>query len=680
MTSRSDERLWRWTLALLVAAGALTAFAPALGNGFVDWDDGLYIVRNPAIYGLGLKNFYAMLTDFRGGLWQPLTWLSFALDHAVWGLEPCGYHLTNILIHAATALLFYGVCLRLFKLAAPSLADDDRAAGAALAALFFAVHPLRVESVAWATERKGLLAGFFCVAALAAHLKAARAPRRGARWEAAGLACFALSLSAKGMGMTFPVVLLILEIYPIGRLAADPRKWLKPPSRRVLVAPLYYLILAAAGALLNMAASIDQGTIKDIGSLGSAWRVGRILYGLCFYPSKTLWPAALAPLYPPRPWFGLWSWELFACAIAVAACAALLWRWRRSRPWLAAAFACCAVLVSPMLGFFQQGHLYAAGDRFSYLSCLGFAAIFGAAFARAPRAARVLALAWLAMLGAASWRQCAVWRDPVDFWAQTYERAPGELALANWAGSLIETGRGRDAVPLLERGLAAYPKFALNYLNLGVVRSDLGDQAGARVEWRRGLALSPTPDIEARLGLSLVQSPGRQFDEGAKLLEAAVLQNPGEASWRAELAEAYARGGLLDPADHEFAAAVSLDPHLGRAWNNWGLALARRGDAGGAMLRYRAALCDIRTRAQANHNMGNLLLDQGRLPEAERHFREALRIDPGLAEAQINLGNILARRGRYAEAAARYRIALKNDPSSTQARANLTAVARFLPR
>ena len=98
------------------------------------------------------------------------------------------------------------------------------------------------------------------------------------------------------------------------------------------------------------------------------------------------------------------------------------------------------------------------------------------------------------------------------------------------------------------------------------------------------------------------------------------------------------------------------------------------------MLRYRAALCDIRTRAQANHNMGNLLLDQGRLPEAERHFREALRIDPGLAEAQINLGNILARRGRYAEAAARYRIALKNDPSSTQARANLTAVARFLPR
>lgn len=669
----------RWLLGALVVTAAIAVFAPTLHNGFVTWDDDIYITGNPWTRGLSLGRLRWMLTAGRAGLWQPLTWLSFALDYSVWGLEPCGYHLTNILLHAAAALLFYGVCLDLFERAWPKRDPDGPIVGAALAALFFAVHPLRVESVAWATERKGLLAGAFWMAALLARLKAvgSKSGRRG-MWEAAALAAFTLSLSAKVFGLTLPFVLMILEVYPLKRLPADPRRWLERPLRPVVSSTAPYFILAAGGLAANLIAAASSNVLLGFSAQGAVGRLDQILYGLLFYPAKTLWPSSLAAYYPPRPWFGRWSREFFACALAVMAVAAAIGRSSRRWPVLGAVALGYAVMLAPNSGLAQHGIVYSACDRFSYLPCLGFAVLFGVLFA--GRAARVLGAVWLAVLGCAAWTQCAVWRDSQTLWSVTALRAPSAIAFNNIGTGLVGEGKPEEGKAWFEKSIAAFPRSPLGYDNLGVMLQRSGQEGAAREFWIRGLAQKATPEMHAHLGASLAEGGAAELSDGIAHLRAAAAQSPEAAAFRVDLADALVRAGLFNEAGAQYAEAVSLDPGAARAQNNWGLLLAGQGKLDGALGHYRLALRSATDRAQAQYNWGNIALGKEKLDQAERHFREALRIDPSLAQAQVNLGNILARRGDLNGAVDHYRAALKNDPGLAQARVNLAAVRRALGR
>lgn len=525
----------RWAPAA-VASAALVSFAPVLRNGFVGWDDGLYITENPLIGGLGLKSLGAMLTATRGGLWQPLSWLSLAADRAVWGLDPFGFHLTALLLHAASSVLFYFICLRLL---------EGKAKPALLAALFFAVHPLRVESVAWATERKGLLSAFFFLLAFLAYLHG--------RLRSA-LAAFALALCAKATALTFPLILLIHETYRARRR----------PDARALRTAVPFFALSAGALLLGVLAARVESLIGDITPLGASWRVARVLYGLLFYPLKTLWPAGLSAYYPPLPWFDGWSWPIAACALAVGAATAALWRVRRTRPELAAIFAAYAVMMLPTVGLIQQGQLYAACDRFSYLSCLGFALLFGAGLARG-RAATALAAVWLLALGASSWRQCAVWRDSYALWSAAQENAPGALALGEKGAALLTLGRTEEGISLLREATEGRRPQATAFVNLGVALSKLGREEEARAVWRRGLAASPSEELAALLGRS----------------RASELHNR---------ANALAARGRVKAAEALYREALRLDPALSQSRVNLGNILARRGDYAGAAGLYRAAL------------------------------------------------------------------------------------------
>jgi tetratricopeptide (TPR) repeat protein len=622
---------------LLILAAVLAAFAPALAAGFVGWDEPRFILDNPILRGLTLAHLRAMAGCVLGGVWMPLTWLSLAVDYSLWGLEPAGYHLTNLLLHAAAVLLFYEACRRLLP---------KNPWAPLFAALFFAIHPLRVESVAWAAERKGVLAGALCMAALYARLRSFESPRRRA-WEAAALAAFALSLTAKPNGLTFPLALLALEVFYLRRR----------PSVRDYVP---YFVLSAAAFAATLLAMRKAGLPGDVHPPSAAWGSGQALYGLLFYPWKTLWPSGLAAYYPPRPWFGRWSWELAACASGVALAAAAL---RARRPGAIAA-GCYALLLLPTLGLVRHGVLHAAADRFSYLPCLGFAVLFGAALSESP-ARRALAAVWLAALGTLTWSQCAVWRDPVALWTATARRAPSALADSNLGIFLVQSGRAEEGLALLEKALIHETREPLIYENLGLILQRRGREQDARAVWRRGLAAAPSPELSALLGASL---------SDATLLQAAVAAVPERAAWRADLGDALATAGHAPQAEVQYAAALALDPDLGRAHNNWGLLLERSGRRPEALEHYRAAVGNANARAQAHHNWGNLLLAENRLRESEPHYREALRLDPRLFQAQVNLGNVLARRGRLAEAAALYRAALKTNPGNIEARANLAAV------
>src|SRR5215813_2391864 len=220
----------------LVALITFVVFSPALRNGFVNWDDFETIVENQNFRGFTWTHLRWMFTTFHMGHYQPLSWVTFSLDYLLWGTDAFGYHLTNILLHSANAVLFYFVALRLLAIATFSTATIVRHLTAGLSALVFAIHPLRVESVAWATERRDVLSGFFLLLTVLSYLKAADYETNntsGQRWIAVAAVLYVLSLLSKASGMTFPMVLVVLDVYPLRRLGGGVSQWFAADGRRV---------------------------------------------------------------------------------------------------------------------------------------------------------------------------------------------------------------------------------------------------------------------------------------------------------------------------------------------------------------------------------------------------------------------------------------------------------------
>src|SRR6185312_11750986 len=267
-------------LPLLVAALSAAVFAPALKGGFLQWDDAPTLVDNTLWRGFSPAHLRWMLTTFHMGPWQPLSWLSYALDLAVWGMNPFGFHLTNLLLHAAAA----GLCVLLFdeliRAGAPRASESARGWAAAFGALVFAIHPLRVESVAWITERRDVLSGLFYILALFLYARRAR----GKGGLAPVFAAFVAACLAKGSAITLTLALLIVDAWPL--------------RRRALAEKIPFFLVSLAVGVIGVAGQSHYGVLKTLGQSGVPERLALSVYGLWFDAAKTLWPAGLAPYYP----------------------------------------------------------------------------------------------------------------------------------------------------------------------------------------------------------------------------------------------------------------------------------------------------------------------------------------------------------------------------------------------
>lgn len=492
----SDRSCGRWrALRPPAVAAALTAavFAPALWNGFV-WDDQFNLVDNPHYRGLGWPQLRWMLTTNRlthpglGGQWIPVTWISFGVDYLVWGMNPLGYHLTNVLLHAADAALFLLVARRLLARALPSAGAPLVDLGAGAAALFFALHPLRAESVAWVTERRDVLSGLFFLLAVLLYLRAVDAEGRvRARRLGASVGCYALALASKSIVMTLPLVLLVLDAWPLRRLGRGRR-------RVALLEKLPYLVLAVAGAALAFVAARTGSALSSLASLSWPARTAIAVHSLWFYAWNTFVPLALSPLYEMPARVDPLAPRFVAAAGAVVAITAAAWLARRRWPAGLALWASYALMLAPVSGLAQAGPQLAA-VRYSYLACLGWALLVGAgvvvaARAGAPgRAARVyarLAVAvvgvWIVALGALTVGQVRTWRDPESLWRAALEADPAcAMCLGNLGDALERQGLWAPAIPPLERALALRPDYVGFHRNLGLalLRAGRGREAVA---------------------------------------------------------------------------------------------------------------------------------------------------------------------------------------------------------
>jgi len=302
----------RWLVPVIVALLTAGAFLPTLQNGFV-WDDTTNFLSNPHYRGLGLEKLRWMFTVFPGEHYIPLTWMTLGLDYLLWGMDPAGYHLTNLLFHVATAVAFYFLTMKLLRLAAGGVAEDKAVwVGAAFAALLFAVHPLRVESVAWITERRDVLSGLLYVLTVLAYLRASDRAGRGARWYWVSVVLFSSALLSKSMAVSVPVVLLILDVYPLRRLGG-PIGWWNASVRHVYTEKIPFVLLAGVASAVVFAAQSPSPAMASLDQTSPLDRLVISGYALGFYLWKTVAPLNLSPLYELpttiNPWATTFIWS-----------------------------------------------------------------------------------------------------------------------------------------------------------------------------------------------------------------------------------------------------------------------------------------------------------------------------------------------------------------------------------
>jgi len=494
---------WRqaWLFGLFLAGLTIIAYYPAWHAGFI-WDDDVYVTQNPLLTAPnGLWRIWFSLDS--PSQYFPLTYTTFYLEHALWGLNPAGYHWVNLLLHAANALLVWRVLARL------------RVPGAWLAAAVFALHPVQVESVAWITERKNVLMGFFFLLTLWTWLKFIDDQgRRAWRFYVLALVFYALALSAKTTACTLPAALLLilwLEKKPVG--------W----WRLAQVAP--FVALGIGMGLVTMWwERFHMGTQGKLFVIAPMERVLIAARALWFYAGKLLWPANLTFSYPhwtvsaadPHAW----GWVLATVVLGVVIWRARRWTGRSVE--VAALF--FAVTLSPVLGFIMlYTFLYSfVADHYQYLACIGPIALAVAGMKLGldrvaagkpllqpvlPFLQPALGAALLIVLGTLTWKQCGMFIDDQTLWQTTLLRNPNSwMAHVNLGNHLAEAGNLDEAIVHYRQALQINPDHWDAHISLGTALAQEGDVDGAITQYQEALQIYPGDEVaHVNLGIVLLQ-------------------------------------------------------------------------------------------------------------------------------------------------------------------------------
>jgi len=543
----------RGLVPLAVALLTAAAFLPTLSGSFLNWDDNVNFLDNPAYRGLGREQVRWAFTSVSFGHYIPLTRLSWSLNWVLGGMDPWGYHLVNVLVHATNAVLVYFVARRLLASASADGAQagqrqPDLCAAAAVAALVFGVHPLRVEPVAWITARADLLCALFVLLTTLAYLRAVEAEgsaRRGLVLVAA--VTLAAALLSKGAAVPFVGALLLLDVYPLRRL----RRLGGWPVVREKV-PLLLVTLAGTGGIIY---AVRHGAvITQISEHGSLARLSAAAYSFLIAPFRVIWPASLSPLYemparisPLEPRFAL---ALAGVVLVTAVLVGLRGRW----PGGLAAWTFSVLMLAPTSVVVRQG-ADLAPDRYSYLSGMGFAMLVGGGALGMIRLLRREALTrsmgWsvtlagliaLGGLGITSWSYGQVWRESETLWRWAVELDPdcsvchgklGESALSGPGGKT----RVGEAEGLFRRSIALRPDLPDAYFNLGTALVLQGRYAEAESPLRSYMERAPwSASGPERLGLVYLLE--RRYEPALPLLRIAFVQKPDAPDLRRYLIQA----------------------------------------------------------------------------------------------------------------------------------------------
>jgi protein O-mannosyl-transferase len=663
-----------FSLSLLLFGLVYLTFLPVLHGDFIEFDDLAYVTSNPVIR-LSPENIVWTFSHSLASNWHPLTLWSLMLDHQLWKFNPWGYHLTNLLLHAANSVLVFLLLRRWTGAAWRSL----------LVAALFGLHPLRAESVGWISERKDVLCVFFWMLSLGAYarfaqnrfyaesrpLKAVSAPaiahpRFSIFAYVLSLFWFALSLMSKPMAVTLPAVLILLDFWPW-------RRWRRGAFWPLLIEKIPFFTLSAVLCVVTYFSQKNAGMMKELVGVSLSWdlRLGNALVSYVRYLGKLFWPAHLCAFYP-HP--GRWPLvEVMLAALVLLALSLLAFAARRQRPYLLAGWFWFLITLVPVIGLIQVG-AQGMADRYSYLPSVGI----------------LIIAVWELHLQAAGWRrpklfggviggglvlacilltrhQITFWQDGVALWRRAVDVTENNYDAHNRLGrALYARGSFAEAVGEFQEAIRLNPCFAEPWCSLGRAFAAQGRMEEAISACEKALQVRPG-FVAAHNNLSDFLLRAGRLGEAMVHCRLAAEIEPGSATVQNNLANALALSGQLDEALAHFQKALAIEPDNAIVHANFGSALFRTRRPDEAIPHFRRALELQPDNAKTHNNLGGALLAKGLIAEAVVEFRAAAKLQPERFEVRRNLGHALLKQGSHDEAILVFQEALKLQPASATA-------------
>jgi Flp pilus assembly protein TadD len=595
--SPAPERQLVWRLCACLGAAVLLVYWRALSNGFLNFDDPVYVYTNEHVKtGLTIDSLRWAFTDTSGGNWHPLTWISHMIDVDLFGLNAGAHHLISILSHAANSSLLLMLLWRM----------TGKVWRSALVAALFALHPLRVESVAWVAERKDVLSTFWFLCLLLAYRWYSAETRSWRRYLTVS-AMLLLGLMSKPSIVTAPFVLLLLDYWPLAR----KERW-----TALVLEKLPWFGMAAAVSLATYVSQKDVGAMTAIGNLPFAQRLSNAIVSYPRYLGKIFFPHDLAVMYPYARDLSALA-VIASCALLSAITAAAL-SLARTKPYIAIGWFWFVGTMVPMIGIVQVGW-QAYADRYTYIPAIGIAIAVVWAAADAVEARRwqhpatIAAAGVLTVLALVTWTQLPYWRDDFTLFqhalACTSENPAAEYHLG---GDYVDQGRNAEAIPHLKAMVRMRPTFYAGYYMLGKAQAAVGDVASATASFTESLRLNPDY-AEPYYGRATMEV--KTGDTQAA-----------EADYRLAL-------------KHGLSAEWTPLVH-----DSLGVIAAQRRDMPAAVAEFREAVRLKPDQVGSQRNLAQALADQGRVAEAIAQLQQALAVTHGDSSLRQMLASLQARR------------------------------------
>jgi tetratricopeptide (TPR) repeat protein len=601
---------------------ALVTFAlywPVVHFEFTNYDDPQYVTDNSHVHsGLTAQNILWAFTTGYASNWHPLTWLSHMLDCEVYGLNPGGHHLTNLLFHIANTLLLFVLLRRM----------TGAVWRAAFVAALFALHPMHIESVAWVAERKDVLSAFFGLLTLLAWCSYTRAS--SPRYYELALLLFALALMSKPMLVTLPLLLLLLDFWPLHRTQPDQPLFGYAPLVKEKI-PFFALTLISS--IVTFLVQRAGGSVVLADSVSPERRIANALVSYIRYLAKLFWPQNLAVAYPyPAhiPW-----WQVAGSALLLLAVTLVVLRLAPRRPYLVVGWLWFLISLVPVIGLIQVG-VQSMADRYTYLPAIGLFILVTWAAAE-PLAAWTPAKTLLAAAATASLIACFLLSS---------------RQLPSW----------HDSFSLFNHALAVNPNNVVAHCNLGQALADAGKPGEAQAEYTRALEIDPTY-VSALVNMSSYYNLHGKYDQAVYCLGPALKIRPDYDQAHYNLAVAYTGLGKTAQAIAEYRATLQSNPRHDKALVNLGATLAQQGDLTNAISLYQRALEIAPDNPYAHNALGSAFESQGKLQDATQEYTAAIALQAGFAEAHENLARLLASQGHFDDAGPHFDDAVKLRPN-----------------
>jgi tetratricopeptide (TPR) repeat protein len=675
--TQPNRNVWKsLAICCLLALAVWAVFGQTLRYQFVNYDDDAIVYENPAVTrGLDVQEIVHVFTHNSGrDSWFPLTDVSHMLDWQLYGPNAGGHHFTNVLLHTATVILLFLLL--------------QRTTGAfwrsAFVAALFAIHPLRVESVAWAAERKDVLSGLFFMLALwtwtryAQELSAAESrepqtalsafnPRHWTPDYYLALIFFVLGLLSKAILVTLPFVLLLLDYWPLKRLSISA-------LLRLLIEKWPFFLISAAGCAVTILT--QPHVVLAAHQFSLSWRMGNSLLAYMIYLKHTFYPVGLALLYPHPQGHLPFAKVCISAAVLLIVSAAALIGWRK-HPYLLMGWLWFLGMLVPVIGMMQTGD-QARADRYTYLPQIGLCILLvwgaeglsnswpGRRWILAPAAAILLA-GLLAM----AYVQTQYWKDSITLWNRTLACWPESyIAHCNLGIALADEGQVSDAVQHFNRALALNPSDAKSINNLGKILTSQGKPDQAMQDFNRALKLDPD-DVKTLNNLGVALADEKKWDDAMQKLNRVLQIQPEDANAFYNLGNIFIAQNDFDDAQQNYEQALQINPDFAEAHCNLGLALARQGKWDEAIQHYQEAIQLKPHYVDALNNLGGAYTAQGNWALAIQYYEQVVQLTPNDPNILNNLGVALARRGNPDKAVECFNRALQLNPNNPSTHNNL---------